>query len=345
MTDSIKKYEIGFTQIPNTMLCDPKLSERAKGIYAYLFSKPDGWQFHWNCMSKELNCSQRVFRAVISELEQAGYVTKSQVNENGKFGGMIYEFVDVDRVTQNPHTVFERDAKNGNTDYSNTDLPSNTYLDNNPPIIPPKPDDKFEEFWGKYIPVHTNKGPKKTAREKFSRLTKTVSADEIILGTERYIADCHKNNCYTKNVVTFLNQEQWKDFLEEPKDQSFRNTFPLVPQDYNPQMDITQVNTTVWAHVDPWWNENPTWALRIKAITDTLNDGSVVNTHQKASQMALELAKEIFRYKDSPDVKNSLVDPLFWFSHRSVIDSVFVWMRRSGLFYLGYQLSRLVENA
>ena len=345
MTDSIKKYDIGFTQIPNSMLCDPRLSERAKGIYAYLFSKPDGWQFHWNHISKELNCSQRVFRAVINELEQLGYITKNQANENGKFGGMIYEFVDVDRVTQNPHTVFKRHAQNGNTDSSNTDIPSNTNLENNPPIIPPQ-DDQFEEFWAKYIPVHTSKGPKKTAQDKFTRLTKTVNADEIIQGMERYIAECHKNNCYTKSATTFLNQEQWKDYLQDKQPEMvFSNPQPLTPGDYSVLMsaeDVSQVidrNASLYARANPWLIP-----MMHDLNTELYNPGSL-SCHQKSLQMALELAKAIFRHKDSPEIKNSLLDPLFWFSHRSVITEMYLAMKKRPILYIGYELARLVEEA
>ena len=126
MTDKIKKYQVGYTQVPNCVLCDPNISERAKGIYAYLFSKPDGWQFHPGVIAKELQCSHKVFKIIVTELVGAGYMTAHQYNENGRFGGMLYEFPDPDRDTILPSARNGRHALQGTTHISNTDVTSNT---------------------------------------------------------------------------------------------------------------------------------------------------------------------------------------------------------------------------
>ena len=41
----LKKENIPFTLVSNTVLLDEKLSAKAKGIYCYLYSKPDDWDF------------------------------------------------------------------------------------------------------------------------------------------------------------------------------------------------------------------------------------------------------------------------------------------------------------
>lgn len=110
--DIIKKYEIGYTQVSNKVLCDPKLSERAKGIYAYLFSKPEGWQFHESVVQKEIQCSHNVFKSIVNELVERGYITKRQFNENGRFGGMIYEFINPEKNDEIPSADFDCDGQN-----------------------------------------------------------------------------------------------------------------------------------------------------------------------------------------------------------------------------------------
>lgn len=40
-----QKAETGFAQIKNEILEDKNLSWKAKGIYAYMFSKPNDWDF------------------------------------------------------------------------------------------------------------------------------------------------------------------------------------------------------------------------------------------------------------------------------------------------------------
>lgn len=108
----ISKYSIQFTQVPNKLLMDSRLSLRAKGLYAYLFSKPDGWQFFTGVLRQELHESQGQIRTAIRELIDAGYIIRHQFNENGCFGGIIYEFVDIDTVcTKTPCADFSAYGK------------------------------------------------------------------------------------------------------------------------------------------------------------------------------------------------------------------------------------------
>ncbi len=91
-------------------------------------------------------------------------------------------------------------------------------------------DSKFEEMWSEYKPYvardgkSVNKGAKKPAKEKFVRaVNKGADPDQIIEGTKNYIADCHARQSLTKNVVTFLNQEQWRDYLNIEPTKNSRN--------------------------------------------------------------------------------------------------------------------------
>jgi predicted transcriptional regulator len=92
--EQLKKYKVNFTQVSNTVLNDDRISLKAKGLYAYLFSKPDDWVFHVDVMEKELKESKGQLYAIIKELIQFGYIIRKQINENGKFGGIIYEFIE-----------------------------------------------------------------------------------------------------------------------------------------------------------------------------------------------------------------------------------------------------------
>lgn len=203
--------------------------------------------------------------------------------------------------------------------------------------------DKFEEFWKSYMPVHTDKGAKKKAKEIFLAKAKKEDPDEIIRGMNKYISACHSTGSYTQNVTTFLNQEHWKDYLEEEQ-LAFRNPYPFVSQDYNQDMTADDVVAVVWSHINEWWSSNQGLANRISAITKEVRNPTILNYHQKALQMALELAKKIFRCKDSPEIKCSPVDPLFWLSHKDVITELYVATKMSGVLYLGYQLGRLAKE-
>lgn len=224
MSDSLKKFQVRFTQVSNAVLYDNRLSLKAKGIYAYLFSKPDGWEFHLGTMRCELREGRKAIYAAIRELEEYGYITKYQKNDNGKFGGMIYEFIEPQ--VQNPCTEKGAAPKRvyGNN-ISNTDSLNNINL-NTPHYIPPEgkiehtekgSEILFEEFWNKYIPVRCNgmvvgKGSKKESCKKFFRLvSQGTSYQDIITGLEAYLSYCQKNKQLTCSVPVFLNQERWKD--------------------------------------------------------------------------------------------------------------------------------------
>ena len=138
MVDSIKKYSTGFTQVPNWVLCDKNLSARAKGIYAYLFSKPDGWQFRTSIIENELKESIPLFRAAIKELIASGYVRRTQVNENGVFGGVVYEFIPYrdtkNRATEKPCSekpcYGKPEHDNNIYNINNTEYINNTEINN-----------------------------------------------------------------------------------------------------------------------------------------------------------------------------------------------------------------------
>ena len=49
-----KQGGIPFTQISNELLNDKTISLKAKGIYCFMFSKPENWNFTIGSMCKQL---------------------------------------------------------------------------------------------------------------------------------------------------------------------------------------------------------------------------------------------------------------------------------------------------
>lgn len=74
MSDSIQKQVVPFTQIANEVLNSPDLSFKAKGIYAYMTSKPDGWNFTIRSMAKQVKDGEDGIRSGIKELRDLGFV-------------------------------------------------------------------------------------------------------------------------------------------------------------------------------------------------------------------------------------------------------------------------------
>ena len=197
-------------------------------------------------------------------------------------------------------------------------------------------DDQFEELWKVYEPYAIPKGPKKKAKEKFLRLIKNKEPfEEIMLGTRRYIADCHNNQRYTKNVVTFLNQEYWKDFL---LGSNFKNPDPMPDSIYIRFETKEQMETQLKPYFTTWFKQNEYFRTKLFAIRAEENKPVYWDQDKIVLKMAKDLAKEIFGYKDTTEIKNSPVDPKFWCQNRFLINPSY---EKSKFIVVGYYLGCL----
>lgn len=77
---------VPFTQVANSIINDPNISFKAKGIYAYIYSKPDGWDFAVRRMAQETCEERKAIESGIKELEDAGYLKREKLPT----GRMLY---------------------------------------------------------------------------------------------------------------------------------------------------------------------------------------------------------------------------------------------------------------
>ena len=84
------KDKYGIT--PNELLNNPEISLKAKGLFGYLQSKPDGWKFSVNRMANQLKEGPEAISNALHELEEFGYLTRTPVkDEKGQFQGYNYQ--------------------------------------------------------------------------------------------------------------------------------------------------------------------------------------------------------------------------------------------------------------
>ncbi len=148
-----KKRVNHFVQIDKNMLSDSKISWKAKGILAYLLSKPDGWITYLVDIEKQSTDGRDSVRAGVKELLEAGYLERKRVREGGKFRGWeysVYEYPNVSESTENglseigkaeygkSDVGLSEDGKPAtsnnnlsNNDLRNNELTNNNYNDNN----------------------------------------------------------------------------------------------------------------------------------------------------------------------------------------------------------------------
>lgn len=123
-----KQYQRGFTTLDNTPLNDENLSWKAKGLFTYLWSKPDDWDYRVTEVAKHATDGVGSTSTGVNELETAGYLQRKQKNENGVFGDSVWTLSEKP-IFKNPITekpITEKPISENcallNTDQLNTDL-------------------------------------------------------------------------------------------------------------------------------------------------------------------------------------------------------------------------------
>jgi len=112
-----------YAQIPNELIEDDSLSDRARFVFCYMASRPDGWNFKNNHLARVLGYSVETLRKYLKELHTAGWViNKGQSVENGEFGGNIYEL----KATVPEKVVHEKTSHGKNLIHSNTETTTKT---------------------------------------------------------------------------------------------------------------------------------------------------------------------------------------------------------------------------
>jgi hypothetical protein len=77
--------------VPNDILNNPNLSLKAKGLFCFIQSKPDDWDFSIERIATQTNDGTESIRTAIHELEKAGYLSRKQSRDDtGRMDGYEY---------------------------------------------------------------------------------------------------------------------------------------------------------------------------------------------------------------------------------------------------------------
>jgi len=132
------KIKDNFTTVPNTIVNNSDLSWKAKGIFLYLASKSDVWQFYMTEIQNNATDGKTALQSGIKELEDTGYlVREKRHSDSGEFEGynwILKENTDehVNRQTENPsdgkpnrrETASHSNTKDTNTKNTNNNIPT-----------------------------------------------------------------------------------------------------------------------------------------------------------------------------------------------------------------------------
>ena len=124
----LKKPNTPFGWCPTEIINDPRISMKELGLWLYINSKPEGWDFNVEGICAQMADGKGSVKSALKSLEELGLLKREQDNKSGKFGSMEYTLKTciVDPKRANQKTADQKSAdgemNTSKIDYSNIDL-------------------------------------------------------------------------------------------------------------------------------------------------------------------------------------------------------------------------------
>jgi DNA-binding MarR family transcriptional regulator len=211
------KENIPFTMVANEVLQDKNLSLKAKGMYSYLFSKPDEWDFSSNRMILETNDGRKSVMNALKELEQEGYLVRNRL-PSGKME-YVLKYTSKSLSAESglrvekpkfPLGTVPKRLSAQSSPISNTDAISNTDTEVRRIATGMSATaDAFNTFWERY----PKKEQKKKAQDIWKRKKLDSSLPVILEFIEKASASDRWKKGFIKMPTSFLSGECWTDDL------------------------------------------------------------------------------------------------------------------------------------
>lgn len=101
------KKEREYVSIANTILQNKTLTWEARGIMAYLLSKPDGWECRNYDLVNQGPAGRHIVQRILKELQEAGYIHRYQKSDGHKIEWVteIYETPELNTTSRNTNIL------------------------------------------------------------------------------------------------------------------------------------------------------------------------------------------------------------------------------------------------
>lgn len=117
--NKIKKKESSFTQVSNSFLRDNNISFKAKGLFCYMFSMNENWNFTLQSIATQQKDGLDSIKSAMDELKQYGYVSYEK-HSNGTGTYFLNDEPNVENPNvENPNLGKSTRIKNTNLDKNN----------------------------------------------------------------------------------------------------------------------------------------------------------------------------------------------------------------------------------
>ncbi|MBT7350538.1 hypothetical protein HN803_07200 [candidate division WWE3 bacterium] len=156
----IKKEKVPFTQIANEVLNSKLLTFKAKGIYAFMMSKPNGWNFTIRSMAKQVKDGEDGIRSGLRELREQGAIVYVK-HQNGTGTYHLKAVINSSKKPQREKPVKALQHHNGEIPRRENPLKGkSTRISNKEPVVIKKQDSNKDihtqksqiEIIGEFVP-------------------------------------------------------------------------------------------------------------------------------------------------------------------------------------------------
>lgn len=199
MKDLLKKDELPYAQITNDILNSKEISLKAKGLYAYMYSKPNQWNFTIKSMASQLKDGSDSIKSALQELKSFGWISYSK-HQNGTGTYHIH----IEPKVENPNE--ENPYKGKSTPISNKDIPikkDNYKVD-------------AETVYSHYIKLLKASSSKQRSINNIAKWLKEYNTDDLIKSIHNY--NNVANRKFLKDCANFFGVSKesngfFKDYL------------------------------------------------------------------------------------------------------------------------------------
>lgn len=229
------KIQNRFGVTPNNLLSNPNITFKAKGLYWYIQSKPDNWDFSAIRITLETKDGRDWISAGLQELEEFWYLKRHKYKNNKWQRKIDYELLENPQtITDNPVWTEEKTI----TDYPSTENPSTENPSTNKTRYTKKEiinnnNNNICEF-EKFRIIYKRKIDKGRAEKSFNRLTpqdKILAVDGAKKWTAKWASEKTEIE-FIPHPTTWLRNKRWETIATITRKKSPTNAYQDQPDSF-----------------------------------------------------------------------------------------------------------------
>tara|TARA_R110002020_G_scaffold288669_2_gene504131 strand:- start:3990 stop:4790 length:801 start_codon:yes stop_codon:yes gene_type:complete len=220
MNKFITNKKNNFTMIDNKLICNNKLSAKAKGILIYLLSRPKEWYASVTDITKNFKDGTDAVKSALKELEKFMYLDRTKTRKPDGTFLTIYNVYESPDQHPKKQTTLLKDAIHSGKSTVDNPLVENPQINNNTDVNNIKK--LFKKEFDLWYLLYNKKTTKKQSLLYWNKkVTSFTLIETIMKHTKQYVSNTDKT--YRLDPLRYLRNEKWEDeIIIKPKSQAER---------------------------------------------------------------------------------------------------------------------------